>query len=290
MSEPDGRDRPDAVPDGEPFATATSRLLPVLVRGRPAMLKVTRDPDEARGGALMAWLGGDGAAAVLDRADDALLLARAEGRGSLAAMARGGRDDEASRILAAVAARLHAPRPRPRPDLVPLATWFRPLLKEGTGHGDLVARAAETVERLLAEPLDEVVLHGDLHHGNVLDFGSDGWRAIDPKGLQGERAFDFANVLRNPDAALGPGLPDPSATVAIAPGRLARQATVLARAAGLERARLLAWTLALAGLSSVWLAHDGVQPELDERIAQLAAAELDAGRDDPSGRAGAARP
>jgi aminoglycoside/hydroxyurea antibiotic resistance kinase len=42
------------------------------------------------------------------------------------------------------------------------------------------------------------VLHGDLHHGNVLDFGLRGWLAIDPKGLLGERGFDFANIFTNP--------------------------------------------------------------------------------------------
>ena len=51
---------------------------------------------------------------------------------------------------------------------------------EWAATGDPVERA------LLALPQDVGVLHGDLHHGNVLDFG-DGWRAIDPKGLVGER-------------------------------------------------------------------------------------------------------
>lgn len=48
------------------------------------------------------------------------------------------------------------------------------------------------------------VLHGDLHHGNVLDFGPLGWLAIDPKGLHGESGFDYANILSNPDRASAP--------------------------------------------------------------------------------------
>jgi len=35
----------------------------------------------------------------------------------------------------------------------------------------------------------------------VLDAEARGWIAIDPKGLLGERTFDFVNILRNPDAA-----------------------------------------------------------------------------------------
>jgi streptomycin 6-kinase len=40
---------------------------------------------------------------------------------------------------------------------------------------------------LLTTQREKVVLHGDMHHGNVLNFGSRGWLAIDPKGLIGER-------------------------------------------------------------------------------------------------------
>ena len=50
----------------------------------------------------------------------------------------------------------------------------------------LVLRA-ETAQALLADPRERSVLHGDLHHDNALDFGARGWRAIDPKGLIGER-------------------------------------------------------------------------------------------------------
>jgi streptomycin 6-kinase len=42
----------------------------------------------------------------------------------LSDLARTGGDDKASRILCAVAARLHAPRPKPLPDLTPLQRWF----------------------------------------------------------------------------------------------------------------------------------------------------------------------
>jgi streptomycin 6-kinase len=58
---------------------------------------------------------------------------------------------------------------------------------------------------LLAEPREVGVLHGDLHHGNVLDFGVRGWLAIDPKGLLGERGFDFANIFTNPISQIRPG-------------------------------------------------------------------------------------
>jgi len=54
---------------------------------------------------------------------------------------------------------------------------------------------------LLADQHDVGVLHGDIHHGNILDFGPRGWLTIDPKGLIGERDFDYANLFCNPDLA-----------------------------------------------------------------------------------------
>jgi streptomycin 6-kinase len=87
--------------------------------------------------------------------------------------------------------------------------------------------------------------------------------AIDPKGLLGERAFDLVNILRNPDAV-----------TALAPGRFVRQVGIVARAARLDRRRLLEWTLAFAGLSAAWHLADGERPELDLAVAGLGAAAL----------------
>ena len=108
-----------------------------------------------------------------------------------------------------------------------------------------------------------MVLHGDIHHGNILDFGERGWLAIDPKGLSGERGFDYANLFCNPDPE-----------TAAAPGRLARRAAIVADAAGLERERLLRWILAYAGLSAAWMLEDGEAPETALEIASQVAAEL----------------
>lgn len=253
-------------PDGEPIVTLSSALLPVRRGGVPAMLKIARHAEERAGARLMAWWEGDGAARVLEHDEDALLMERALGTGSLVAMARGGRDDEASRILCACAARLHAPRDRPPPELVPLARWFRSLEPAAAVHGGILATAHAAARELLGAPREVTVLHGDIHHGNVLDFGARGWLAIDPKGLVGERGFDFANLFCNPDLQ-----------TAAAPGRLARRVEVVAAAAGLERGRLLRWILAYAGLSAAWSLEDGDAPELALAVAEIAAAELEGG-------------
>jgi streptomycin 6-kinase len=200
---------------------------------------------------------------VLAQDEHALLLERPVGTRSLPAMVANGQDDDASRILCAVAARLHAPRPGTPPDLLPLSHWFQALAPAANALGGILAEAHATARKLLATPRDITVLHGDIHHGNVLDAGARGWIAIDPKGLLGERSFDFVNILRNPEAS-----------TALAPGRFIRQVEVVATAAALDRRRLIEWTLAFAGLSAAWAIAGGESAALDLAVATLAAEVL----------------
>jgi streptomycin 6-kinase len=257
------------VPDGSPIITNNARLLPVRYDGEPAMLKLAIAEEERVGGMLMEWWDGDGAAPVLARADEAVLMERAQGTATLADMAYAGQDDEACGKLCAVAARLHAPRAKPIVELVPLSQWFRELEPAAASHGGNLARCAETARTLLTEPREVVVLHGDLHHGNVLDFGARGWLAIDPKGLVGERGFDFANIFTNPD------LDNPTRPLATKPDRFLRRLEVVTEAATLERKRLLCWILAWTGLSAAWCLAGGDPAAIVLQIAQLTAAELD---------------
>ncbi len=260
----------DLAPDGAPITTPAAHLLPVLRDGKPAMLKLSHEADERLGGVLMEWWEGDGAARVFACNGDALLMERATGPASLGEMARSRRDDEACRILCTTAARLHAPRSRALPELTPLGEWFRDLWPTAAQHGGILTRSAETARMLLAEPREVGVLHGDLHHDNVLDFGARGWLAIDPKHLIGERGFEFANIFSNPDLA------DPTWPVTTQPGRFTRRLNIIAAAGGLDRRRLLSWVLAWTGLSaSLFLGDDDPRAEIDLQIAELAAAELD---------------
>ena len=117
---------------------------------------------------------------------------------------------------------------------------------------------------MLAGPsVDEVVLHGDIHHDNILHFGDRGWRAIDPKGLRGERAFDYANLFCNP-----------AHDIAVDPVRFERRVVLVADAAGLDRRRLLQWILAWSGLSAVWLMEDELPADTRLAVAMLAAGAL----------------
>jgi len=108
---------------------------------------------------------------------------------------------------------------------------------------------------LFADLLDSmaapVLLHGDLHHENILRAQRQPWLAIDPKGLAGEPAYEVGAHLRNLPAHL---LAQPQ------PERfIARRADILAEELGLDRDRLLGWGLAQAVLSAWWCIEDNME-------------------------------
>jgi streptomycin 6-kinase len=249
---------------GDPVETPASTLIRVLRGKDQAILKIARLSEEERGGEVMEWYRGIGAAAVLKREGPAILLELLVGERSLATMARQGEDDEATRILCETATVLHRSRDEDPPrNLVSLETWFAPLSVAANTYMGIFRQCHKTAGMLLADPRGQVVLHGDLHHGNVLDGGSRGWLAIDPKGLYGERGFEFANLFRNPDEA-----------TALAPGRMRQRCEIVVKETALDCVRTLQWVLAYAGLSAAWSIQDGEDPRLSLAVAEQALAEL----------------
>lgn len=250
--------------DGDAFGSLNGNLLPVRHHGMPAMLKISQEPEEQAGNLLMAWWDGEGAAPVLAHDGEALLMERATSPVSLTQMVNCGEDDEATCILCAVAGRLHTPLAKSLPALVPLEHRFEALWSAAATHRGVFEQCAKTARELLDAPRDVRVLHGDIHHGNVLDFGAKGWLAIDPKGLYGERGFDYANIFCNPDSKS-----------ALAPSCFARRIGIVTQECGIDCHRLLQWVLAWAGLSAAWMLEDNIELDTPIGVAKLAASALD---------------
>ncbi len=83
-------------------------------------------------------------------------------------------------------------RPAPDPRFRTAASAVaRALDRYGATHplGEIARRVFRTLT-----PREEVLLHGDLHHHNLLR-GRDGWVAVDPKPLVGEREFDVGDPI-----------------------------------------------------------------------------------------------
>ena len=238
---------------GASWSTASSRLAHVRRRvdDTPAIVKVPLVEEERVGSRVLAWWSGEGAALVHAIDDDgAVLIELAQGSDTTlvelarnAATPKWSSDRHATRILVAAARRLHRHRQADPPaGVVPLRRWFRDLFTRADEVGGFFARAATMADELLEDQRDVRVLHGDIHHGNVLWFGpARGWLAIDPKGLLGESTFDYVNILTNPDRA-----------TMLRPHRLLEHVALISAASGVDRDRLLRWTIAWTGLSAAW--------------------------------------
>lgn len=261
-------------PAGEPIKTHASRLLPVLHDGGPAMLKLPEVEDERQGYLPLEYWNGDGAAHLLARSDngEAMLIERATGSRSLAAMARSGApgDDEATAILCDAIAALQKPRGPAPTGLIPLDVWFKDLFPMARQRGGILARSAAVANELLPAQREIMPLHADLHHDNVLDFGARGWLAIDPKSVIGDRAFEYTILFCDPDLA------DPEPPVATVPGRVERRLEIVLGKSGLERERLLKWILAWCGLSAAWfLGDEDPLAEINLAVAERTIVALD---------------
>ncbi|WP_327004820.1 aminoglycoside phosphotransferase family protein [Dactylosporangium sp. NBC_01737] len=130
----------------------------------------------------------------------------------------------------------------------------------GAVPADLVAEAAALMRSLSATATREAVLHGDLHHDNVLRGTREPWLAIDPHGVVGDPGYEVGSILFNPH----PDDRDPALT-ALVPARL-RQ---LSAALGEPLDRLTAWGFVKAVLSSVWTADTGGAPSRALDVAHL---------------------
>jgi len=205
---------------GAPFTPTTISYVASVTRadGTPAVLKVNfPEPESEHEAAALAHWDGAGAVRLLgsDSGRRALLVERCLPGDQLWSVA-----DEAQADVdaAAVLQRLWAAPPPPaghrfRTLAGEARRWADELPARWERHGRpfdraLLDRAVGWIGELLAtsDGRGDVVLHQDLHGGNVLRAARGPWLAIDPKPLAGERAFDLASLLRDrrPDLAADP--------------------------------------------------------------------------------------
>lgn len=243
-----------------PFPNLTFHYVAPAVRadGTEAVLKVGVPHKELRteAAALRAF-DGRGSVRLLDAAPEAglLLLERLRSGAVLTALADEAHDDAATAIAAGVMRGLWRPAP-PGHDFPTVADWSQAFARLrarfGGGTGPLPSARVEEAESLFADLLASsaapVLLHGDLHHDNILSAERRPWLAIDPKGIVGEPAYEVGALLRNlwPDRHTHR---DPARL-------LERRAHRLAEALDLDPARVRGWAVAQAVLSAVWSVED----------------------------------
>jgi streptomycin 6-kinase len=227
--------------------------------GIPAVLKL--GPPEpghlAHEAEALSAFDGHGAVRLLahDEQLGALLLERAQ-PGTMARELVQADDELATAAAVHVLEQLHrsAPMGCTLPDLEEESDSFAAHLQL---HGDapvpldLVRRAGELFDELCATATERVLLHGDLHHDNVLRGARQPWLAIDPHGVVGDPGYDVGSWMYNPD---------PDERDERLQGLVPRRIDQLADGLGMDRERVAAWAFVKAVLSCVWSAQDGGRP------------------------------
>jgi streptomycin 6-kinase len=112
----------------------------------------------------------------------------------------------------------------------------------------LLQRAKAEYAALCASQGRPCLLHGDLHHYNVIRDANRGWLAIDPKGLVGELEYEVGASMRNPYER-----PELLAD----PARIERHIRCFERELGLDADRTLRWAFAQAVLAASWELEEG---------------------------------
>jgi streptomycin 6-kinase len=243
---------------GAPFPELSFNYAAPALRadGTAAVLKLSFPDDPAfnKEAEALRLFAGRGAARLLELDRGAMLLERLEPGIPLTTVLN---DEEATSIAAGVLRQLWRPVPRnhPFPTVSDWARGFDRLRQRfDGGSGPMPAALVEEAEGLFAELLasqdEPAVLHGDLHHDNVLAARREPWLAIDPKGVVGEPAYDTAALLHNPVKVLA--TPRPGKV-------MERRIALLSEELGLDRERVRGWGLAQAVLAAYWGLEDGGQ-------------------------------
>ena len=241
---------------GSPFELSYNYVAPVtLDSGGEAVLKLSpHGADFRQEVTATRYFDGRGMARLL-QSDEARGIALLERLRPGTMLVELDDDDRQTEIAAEVMLDLRHASP-PDAQLPTPRDWFRAFAahraEHGGGSGPLPRAMFERGEATYAELLDSaepaVLLHGDLHHYNILSAQRAPWLAIDPHGLIGEPAFETGAFFGNPFDLLD--RPDRARI-------LKRRADIFAERLELDRTRIVAWGFAYQMLSAVWSAERG---------------------------------
>lgn len=154
-------------------------------------------------------------------------------------------DAAATSIVASIMRGLWRPAPK-KPGFPHAAGWLRQALQPATlavtkRGNPWLAPALVQAEEMAKSPEEQLLLHGDLHQGNILAATRRPWLAIDPHGVLGEAAWELAPFLFN-------NLPgDRAAWTKV----IRRRVDQLAAELALDKQRVYGWS-AVRAIQSLW--------------------------------------
>ncbi|MFC8684315.1 aminoglycoside phosphotransferase family protein [Brevibacillus porteri] len=240
----------------EPFPLSYNFVAPAMLQdGRNAVLKLgVPGLDWQRELTAISAFAGRGMVQLLDADEEkgSMLLERIMPGETLDKLSS---EEERIQCLADVIKRMHTPvsNADKLASMFPtIADWavglekIRPHFQGGTGPipEQMVERAMQWYKKLLSTQKEQCLLHGDLHHENILRAEREPWLAIDPKGLIGETEYEVIPFLLN--HLPGDGVEEV----------MKQRVDGLTKALSLQKERVLAWAYCHSVLSAWWFIED----------------------------------
>ncbi|MFM8454769.1 MAG: aminoglycoside phosphotransferase family protein [Gammaproteobacteria bacterium] len=226
----------------------------------PIILKLGLDNAGLKREALaLKCFAGCGAVKVLAEDNGILLLERAVPGTSLKSYFPD-REQESIEIACVVIKKLHQASIPVSHNFPHIKDWFTALDKDWNIPNHYLQKVRKLRDELLQTSETDVLLHGDLHHDNILQNG-EGWLVIDPKGVIGEPAYEVAAFIRNPIPEL--------LNHADAPNIIHNRVTRFAELFELQPQRILDWCFVQAVLSWVWALEDGCDASYFEHLTKI---------------------
>lgn len=155
-------------------------------------------------------------------------------------------DLESVRIACEVMSKLHlAPIP-PTSTFPHIKTWLEALEKDWDIPEHYLVNARNIRDKLFTQKQPNILLHGDLHHDNILQDTNSGWLVIDPKGVIGPAVCEIWAFMPNPEK--------------ISQEMLINRIHLFSDMLKMNKQDIIAWCYVQSVLSWVWDLEDNLKP------------------------------
>ena len=138
--------------------------------------------------------------------------------------------------------------------------WLEVLNKHWDIPKPYLTLARKLRDNLLSTATSPILLHGDLHHDNILKHGEN-WVIIDPKGVMGEPIYEVAAYIRNPIETLF--------TVHDLPEITKNRILAFSKFFNYDPERIHHWCFVQAVLSWIWAIEDNTDYQPFKKLTEL---------------------
>lgn len=189
----------------------------------------------------------------------AIIMEKLEPGYSLKKFVVNGEDDEATRIIARTIRELQWHQ-TPKYSLKHVSDLMSDLaVLDNHIDKKILSKAKSLFTALTHDKSNDVILHGDLHHDNILAQGEH-WKAIDPHGYIGDPVFEVSAMIVNPFDAYPTHKPLKKI--------IERRIKILSEELPFDVKKIQAWMFCKTVLSVAWTYHD--HHKIDEGEIEIA--------------------